>query len=134
MKKIIIFFLATYCSAAIAANKWDHVICKGTDTTGRAVTFAAYYGSTIVNINGDNLRIVGKTRDNSGVVTENFISTSGTLVYDSIVPVTDYSINIYQFNAVTERLLAKAYLTCTFFGSDKLQARISDHVIFNGKT
>lgn len=108
--------------------------CDGIDNAGNSVYAFIYPDSDIVNINGDRLNIVGQTRNGQGVVTQNFINTYGTLVYDSLVPVTQMSLSIYQFNAVTQTLLAQAFLSCKYVGkqmdSNEKTINLTDHPIF----
>ena len=94
---------------ALALNNWTYMACSGADTYGYPVNLTAYSDSLLVTINGDRLRIVGKTINGQGIVTENFVSVSGMVVYDSIVPYSNTNLNIYQFNAVTQNLLAKQF-------------------------
>ncbi len=102
--------------SAIAANTASYMRCNGTDTTGQSMYLIVYPNSTDVNINGDVLSIAGPTRNGAGVVTQNFISVYGVLVYDSIIPVNYNTLTIYQFNAVTQAILAQAWLTCNVYG------------------
>lgn len=90
--------------------------CTGLDGKGNHVRLVANEDSDYVIINGYSYKLVGYTRDGRGVVTENFINVSGKLVYDSIVPQGYMTLGIYQFNAVTQRLLAKAILSCDAYG------------------
>ena len=95
----------------------SYMRCNGTDTAGNSVYLITYSNSSVVNINGDMLSIVGKSNNGQGVVTQNFLSVFGVLVYDSLVPVNNTTLTIYQFNAVTQALLAQAWLNCNFYGS-----------------
>jgi len=132
MKKFkLAFVLLMISSPVMALNTTSAVECNGADTTGQHIYFAASSGSSIVNINGSFLRVVGKTRDGKGVVTENFITVNGTLVYDSIVPISSNSLNIYQNNAVTERLLAQANLICRFIGNNSSKPQLTEQSIFS---
>ena len=122
-------------NSSVNSNKTanaTYVKCSGSDTTGKSVYLITYPNSSTVNINGDMLNIVGTTRNGQGVVTQNFLSVYGILVYDSIVPVNSNSLTIYQFNAVTQALLAQAWLTCTFYNYNNVSTpNVIDHQIFN---
>jgi hypothetical protein len=107
-------------SSAFAINNWNYMACYGADTRGNPVSLTVYSDSPIVTINGDRLMIVGKTVNGKGLVTENFIAVNGMAVYDSIVPYSATNLNIFQFNAVTQQLLATADLSCRFYGNAKL--------------
>jgi hypothetical protein len=128
-KFLYVILLSIISLSANALNSWSVMSCSGADTAGKSVYLTASSDSSTVTINGDVLRIMGKTRNNLGVYTESFIATSGIVVYDSLVPITNTSIGIYQFNAVTEALLAKAALNCTFSGNGDL--RVADQQVFN---
>lgn len=114
----------------VALNNWSYMSCDGRDTTGQYIYLFAYSDSATVNINGSILQIVGRTRNGEGVVTETFIATSGVVVYDSIVPTSNNTLNIYQFNAVTEALLARASLYCRFSGNNLSTLSVSKQKIF----
>ena len=119
------------CSAIFSCHSYAQTAyCNGYDATGYAIYFIGSSDSNTVNINGDILRVVGKTRDGTGVVTETFIATNGVLVYDSLVPVTSNTLSIYQFNAITNKLLAFASLNCKFSGISKT-ASLFDHKSFS---
>ena len=115
----------------MVANSANYMKCNGTDTAGNSVYLISYQNSSTVNINGDILNIVGPTRNGQGVVTQNFLSVYGVLVYDSIVPVNNTNLTIYQFNAVTQALLAQAWLTCNFYGNTVTTPKITDYPFFN---
>lgn len=105
--------------------------CNGTDTAGNSVYLIGDSNSQAVNINGDILTIVGKTRNNQGVVTQNFITVSGVLVYDSLVPVNNTNLTIYQFNAVTQALLAQVFMSCNFYGNFVVTPSVMDNQMFD---
>jgi hypothetical protein len=107
--------------------------CQGIDSAGNNVYLIANLDSSVVNINGDILRVIGKTRNGQGVVTEKFLNVFGVFVYDSIVPVSSNGLTIYQFNAVTEALLAQAMLSCSFSNTatSNGQNKLIEHQIFN---
>jgi hypothetical protein len=132
MKNLILstLFLIT-STTTMAASNASYMKCTGTDTAGQSVYLITYPNSSTVNINGDMLNIVGKTRNGQGVVTQNFLSVYGVLVYDSLVPVNNNSLTIYQFNAVTETLLAQAWLTCNFYGNAASKASVYDYPMLN---
>ena len=109
----------------------SYVKCSGTDTAGNSVYLITYPNSSIVNINGDMLSVVGKTNNGQGVVTQNFLSVYGVLVYDALVPINNNSLTIYQFNAVTQALLAQAWLSCNFYGNSVSAPNIMDYQLFN---
>lgn len=115
----------------MALNNWSYMSCSGADTTGKPVFLTGYSDSDIVTINGDSLRIVGKTRNGKGVVTETFVAINGMLIYDSIVPTSSVSLDIFQFNAVTNALLAQASLSCGFRGNNSLKFKVIEQNIFN---
>lgn len=131
MKKLLIATLLFTSISTMAANTASYMKCNGTDTAGQSVYLITYPNSSIVNINGDMLNIVGKTRNGQGVVTQNFLSVYGVLVYDSLVPVNNNSLTLYQFNVVTEALLAQAWLTCDFYGSTAPKASVFDYSMLN---
>jgi len=126
-KSLLAVCILAFSSYAMATG--SYMKCTGVDSAGNSVYLTADSNSSIVNINGDALQIVGKTRNGQGVVTQKFISVYGTLVYDSLVPVTNTNLNIYQFNAVTEALLAQAWLTCQF--GDTASSKLIDLPIFS---
>ena len=130
-KLVLAVMLLTVSFSAMAFNNWSSMSCRGIDSAGRSVYLSARSDSDFVTINGDNLRIVGKTVNGRGVVTERFVSVVGTFVYDSIVPVTNTSLTIYQFNAVTQALLATASLNCGFSGNEKSEFQVSNQKIFS---
>lgn len=130
MKNLILSVLLLIVgTSALAANTSAvYMKCNGVDTAGKRVYLISYPYSSTVNINGDILNIVGTTRNGKGVVTEDFVNVFGVLVYDSLVPINDYLLNIYQFNAVTNALLAQARLTCNFYGyAANTKKSIFDH-------
>lgn len=129
-KSILVILLLLISAPALALNKWNYMVCTGADNAGFPVTLTAYSDSDTVTINGDNLRIVGKTLNGQGVVTENFITTTGVLVYDSLVPFSNTALNAYQFNAVTQNLLAKATLYCKFYGNSESKSKVIAQEIF----
>lgn len=113
MKKIIfsLVLLLGIESYAIGAS---YMNCNGMDNTGHRVTLFGDIAHDIININGSSLKIVGLTKNGQGVVTEKYISNYGIWAYVSLIPVGNNAIMLYQFNAVTEALLATAYLSCSF--------------------
>ena len=137
MKNLLLTaMLFIMCNSAMA---WSSMRCTGTDTTGQSMYLLASASSSTVNINGDSLAIIGTTNNGQGLVTKNFISVYGVLVYDSIVPVSSNVLTIYQFNAVTQALLAQAWLTCQFYGitaatsvpgATASEPSVMDHQIF----
>lgn len=132
MKNLLITALLFIASAsAMAVNSASYMRCSGTDTAGHSVYLITYPNSPIININGDMLKIVGPTRNGQGVVTQDFISVYGMLVYDAIIPVTNNSLTIYQFNAVTQVLLAQAWLTCNFFDNQVTTSNVIDYPLFD---
>ncbi len=128
MKKLLLTICLLISTSSIMAYT---VKCTGTDSAGYSIYFIGDSNSLTVNINGDILSIVGKTRNNQGVVTQQFINVFGTLVYDSIVPINNNSLTLYQFNAVTQALLAQAWLSCSFYGANASTANIINHPMFN---
>ena len=135
MKNIVLTILlligASSAIAAKSASSATYLKCNGIDGAGNSVYLITYPNSSVVNINGDLLNIVGKTRNGQGVVTQHFLSVYGVLVYDSLVPVNDNILGIYQFNAVTEKLLAQAFLSCTFYGNAALTTKLIDQKMFS---
>lgn len=127
MKNLILSAILFLVGVSTTVNAASYMYCNGTDTAGQNVYLIAYSNSSVVNINGDILSIVGLTRNGQGVVTENFISVSGVLVYDSIVPINDDSLTIYQFNAVTNKLLAQAWLVCSFYEYYGVKESVFEH-------
>lgn len=135
MKRIIytaiLFIIST---SSFALNHWSTLTCNGFDTAGNSVYLVAQSDSPYVNINGDILRIVGKTRNGLGVVTEDFIGVNGVLMYDSIVPTSYRAISIYQFNSITEVLMARADLVCTIYSNSKSNPSVFEQNIFKNIT
>jgi len=127
---LFVAYLLIFSGSGFAFNCMS---CEGRNIAGRYVYLTSCAGESVVNINGDVLRIVGKTRDGQGVVTENFRTTNGYLVYDSLVPTSNTTLNIYQFNAVTEALLDRAALYCSFIGNHIANAKVSESSIFSSK-
>lgn len=114
MKKILLaigLLIASGYSMAMTVR------CNGVDGFGNSIYLIMDSNLPTVNINGDILRVVGKTRNNQGVMTEQFINVYGTYVYDSLVPVNLTMLSIYQFNAVTQSLLGQALLNCQASGN-----------------
>jgi hypothetical protein len=131
MKRLLLtVFLFMLSASAMALNNWSYMSCNGTDTTGKNIYLTAYSDSSTVNINGNSLKVVGKTRNGQGVVTESFIATNGVVVYDSIVPTSNTNLSLYQFNAVTESLLAQASLSCGFNGNNTSKLTVIEQSIF----
>lgn len=131
MKILQLAFLLLITSTPVSAlNNWSYMSCRGADTLGNPVTLTANSDSSYVTINGDSLRIVGKTANGQGVVTENFIAVNGMVIYDSIVPYSNTNLYIYQFNAVTQALLAKADLSCLFYGNSTSKQNVMNQPIF----
>lgn len=123
MKKLLL----TVCILLIGGTAMATTMkCNGMDNY-----LIADLDSQYININGDILTIVGKTRNNQGVVTQNFLNVYGVLVYDSIVPVNNTSLMIYQFNAVTQVLLAQAFLSCNYYGVNASTPNVIDHPMFH---
>jgi len=89
--------------------------CSGSDGYGNAVFVYLDFQSPVVTINGLTLRLVGPTRSGQGVVTENFINRYGILSYDSLNALGPNALGVYQFNAVTNALLASAVLNCNLY-------------------
>jgi len=114
-------------SSAMASGT---VRCTGADRTGKSVTLTMYENVPTVNINGDMLNVVGPTRDGQGVVTQNFVTTTGAVVYDSIWPTSNTSVLLTQFNAVSQLLLAQANLSCVYSGFSGASPNLIDHPIF----
>lgn len=135
MKNIVLtILLLITCSSAIATqaeSTASYMKCNGVDGAGNSVYLISYPNSSIVNINGDMLNIVGKTRNGLGVYTQNFVNILGVLVYDSLVPVNNNILGIYQFNAITENLLAQAFLSCTFYGNAAATTKLVDQNMFS---
>lgn len=127
MKKILLSALIALAStSALAKAQWTYIVCNGYDSAGKPASLTAYSDSNYVTINGDLLKITGKTRDGRGVVTEEFTTTSGKRVYDSIVPYSNTGLNLYQFNAITDALLARADLECKFYGAKGSKHSVKD--------
>lgn len=105
MKKIIMCMLLVAFSNVYAATYYN---CNG---GGMSVS-----GDVNGNIwiNGQHHIASGKTVDGRGIVTENYVNTSGVLVYASLYPISNNSLKISLFNAVTNYLITSAYTTCTF--------------------
>lgn len=120
----------TTFDSSSALNTWSNMSCTGYDTTGGYVYLTASSSSSYVNINGDNFLIVGKTKNGQGVVTEKFINARGFLVYDSIVPTSNTSLNLYQFNAVTQALLAQASLSCLISANSPSMFKVVEQSVF----
>lgn len=129
MKKIFLIMLLLIIGGSAIAG--GHIKCNGSDTAGNSIYLIAYENATTVNINGDILNIIGKTNNGQGVVTQNFLSVAGILVYNSIVPINNSSLTIYQFNAVNQRLLAQAWLSCSFYGYTSSAPKLIDHQAFS---
>lgn len=129
MLPLAILLLIT-STPALALNNWNYMSCNGSDGLGYPVSLTTYSNSSLVTINGDRLQIVGKTVNGQGLVTQNFITVNGTLVYDSIVPYSNTNLNIFQFNAVTQKLLARADLSCRFYGNNVAKLGVMDQQIF----
>jgi hypothetical protein len=47
------------------------------------------------------------------------------------MPVTNTRLDIYQFNAVTQALLASAILSCGFSGNDKSEFQVRNQKLFS---
>ncbi|HHF7341020.1 TPA: hypothetical protein ACPSKZ_000713 [Legionella anisa] len=105
MKKIIIPLLLWTASNSFAATYYN---CSG---SGMNVSGDA---SGNIWINGQHHVVSGKTMDGQGVVTENYINNTGTLVYASLYPVSANSLKLSLYNAVTQYLITSTYLSCTF--------------------
>lgn len=117
MKKIwlalIGLFLIQYKSYAFT----NYLECTGFDGLGQKVNANIYCSQgckkVTAYINGDKFTAVGETKDSQGFVTKKFVTTQGVYVYDSVVfSKKKLSLNIYQFNAATNALVAKAPLSC----------------------
>lgn len=118
MQKILVTILLSIVSAtAIAANNWSSMTCTGVDGAGKTITLTAQSDSPSITLNGLSLRILGKTKNGLGLFTENYVTVLGTIVYISLMPTSNTTLDIYQFNAVTEALLARVSLACTFSGN-----------------
>lgn len=114
-----------------AFNDWNSMFCTGVDSVGRSIDLSATSDSPNVTINGNSLRIVGKTRNDLGFVTEDF-ALDGILVYDSLAPISKTTLDIYQFNARTEEFLAYARLNCSFKSNNPFSPEVKQQRIFNG--
>lgn len=105
MKKIIMCILFLAFSDVFAATQYN---CNG---GGMNVSGDA---NGNIWINGQYHMVSGKTVDGQGVVTENYLNTSGILVYASLYPISTNTLKISLFNAVTNNLITSTYTTCTF--------------------
>jgi len=108
MKNLLLGICLLMVSVPAMANS---VNCVGMDNAGQKVTISANSDSADIKINGFKHTIVGKTKSQQGFVTETYLNGDGVLIYDSLLPL-DTTMMIFQFDAVSQELMATANLNC----------------------
>ena len=78
--------------------------CTGQDNHGNIIHIShdESHGSlkNTVTIDGQIIKIIGKTKNGLGIVTENFINAYGDTVYDALVPLDYNQLNVYQIYTI----------------------------------
>jgi hypothetical protein len=98
MKNLLLAILITMSSSIAAQDLHYTLNCVGFDNNSNRIDISHDEDSlkNTVNIDGKLIKIIGKTKNGLGIVTENFINAYGDTVYVALVPFDYERINMYQ--------------------------------------
>lgn len=104
MKNLLLAILITMSSSIAAQDSHYTLNCVGFDNNSNRIDISHDEDSlkNTVNINGKIIKIIGKTKNGLGIVTENFINSYGDTVYVALVPFDHERINMYQIYTTSE--------------------------------